>query len=111
MNLDDMTIGDAKKLAEMFGGNSSCGETLTSKGDKVFIRTLSYHYTGGVVRDTGVFLELKDCAWIADSGRFSTAIEKGELKEIEPLKDGTKIMYSNIVDCIPWEHDLPKDKK
>ena len=111
MNLDELTIGQAKELAGMFGDNQSCGETLTKKGDKVFIRTLSWHYTGEVIRDTGVFLELKDCAWIADSGRFSTAISTGELNEVEPLKDGTKLMYSNIIDCIPWEHDLPKDKK
>lgn len=111
MNIDQLTIGEAKELASMFGENNSCGETLTKKGDKVFIRTLTYHYVGEVVKDTGSYLELKDCAWVADSGRFSTAIEKGELNEVEPILNGAKILYQNIIDCIPWKHTLPQEKK
>jgi len=110
MKIDDLTIGEAKELAGMFGSNKSCSETLTKIGDKVFIRTLTYHYTGKVVKDTGVYVELSDCCWIADSGRFYTAISKGELKEVEPIGIA-KILYSNIVDCIEWKHDLPTEVK
>lgn len=110
MNINELTIGDAKELAEMFGSNKQCIEKLTKIGDKVFIRTLTYHYTGKVIKDTGIYVELSNCCWIADSGRFYTAILKGELKEVEPI--GTaKILYSNIVDCIEWKHDLPTEVK
>lgn len=111
MNLDDLTIGQAKELASMLGAlKNTCGETLTKKGDKVFIRTLTFHYTGEVVSDNGIFIELDNCAWIADSGRFSTAISKGIVNDVEPIGKA-KILYNNIIDCIDWKHDLPIEVK
>ena len=112
MKIDDLTIGEAKILASMFSENSNnkCNETLTKVGDKVFIRTLTFHYIGEVVADNGTFITLKDTSWVADSGRFSTAIEKGELNEVEPIGNA-KLLYSNIIDCIEWNHAVLKDKK
>lgn len=112
MNLDDLTIGQAKELASMLGASKSeqCVETATKKGDKVFIRTLTFHYTGEVVADNGVFINLKNCAWIADSGRFSNAISKGEVNEVEMIGEA-KILYQNIIDVIEWKHDLPMRTK
>ncbi len=109
MNINDLTIGQAKELANMFG-SKQCTNTLTKVGDKVFIRTLTYHYTGEVVEDNGIFIALKDCAWIADSGRFNEAISKGTLNDVEPIGNAS-IMYNNIVDCIEWKHELPTKVK
>jgi len=79
-------------------------------GQKLFIRTVTYHMTGEVVKRMGAFIQLKDAAWIADSGRFNEAIKNGTLNEVEPV--GTAwINLSSVVDFFPWKHKLPKDVK
>ena len=79
-------------------------------GKKLFIRTVTYHMTGKVVRRFDSFLELENAAWIADSGRFMNAIKHGELSEVEPV--GTMWVNTNsIVDFFPWNHDLPTKQK
>jgi hypothetical protein len=79
-------------------------------GQKLFIRTVTYHMTGKVVKRMGAFIQLEDAAWIADSGRFSDAINKGDLSEVEPV--GTAwVNLSSVVDFFPWKHKLPKDQK
>jgi hypothetical protein len=79
-------------------------------GQKLYIRTVTYHCTGQVEKRMGAFLQLKNAAWIADSGRFSNAIKDGTLDEVEPVG----IMWvnlSSIVDFFPWVHALPKEQK
>lgn len=79
-------------------------------GQKLFIRTVTYHLTGKVVKRMGAFIQLSDAAWIADSGRFTQAIKDGKLNEVEPV--GTAwINLSSVVDFFPWKHSLPKDQK
>jgi hypothetical protein len=79
-------------------------------GQKLFIRTVTYHMTGEVTKRMGAFIQLKDAAWIADSGRFSDALKTGTLNEVEPV--GTMwVNLSSIVDFFPWKHKLPKDQK
>ena len=82
-------------------------------GKKIFIRTVTFHSIGeveSIFEDK--FIKLKGASWIADSGRFSDALEKGveALIEVEP----TKICYINIdsiVDFFNWDHDLPTEQK
>lgn len=79
-------------------------------GHKLFIRTVTYHLTGEVTKRMGAFIQLKNAAWIADSGRFSDALKKGELNEVEPV--GTAwVNLSSIVDFFPWNHKLPTEQK
>ena len=77
---------------------------------KLFIRTVTYHVTGQVVNRVGNLFELKDAAWIADSGRFMDAIKKGELNEVEPVGQ-MWVNIESIVDIFPWTHKLPKEQK
>lgn len=77
----------------------------------VFIRTLTYHLTGHVVNIDGGFIELKDAAWIADSGRFTQAINNGVLDEVEPVNVPVYVNIDNIVDIYEWKHPLPRDQK
>lgn len=79
-------------------------------GESYFIRTVTYHLVGRVVKITGKFIELEDASWIADSGRFSNAIKEGKLDEIEPV--GNAIVNSDaITDAFPWVHKLPDKQK
>lgn len=79
-------------------------------GQKLYIRTVTYHMTGKVVKRMGAFIQMEDAAWIADSGRFSNAIKEGTLDEVEPV--GTMwVNLSSIVDFFPWRHKLPTEQK
>ncbi len=79
-------------------------------GQKLYIRTVTYHCTGKVVKRMGAFIQLETAAWIADSGRFNEAIGKGTLNEVEPV--GTMwVNLSSIVDMFPWRHALPTEVK
>lgn len=79
-------------------------------GQKLFIRTVTYHMTGKVVKRMGAFIQLETAAWIADSGRFSDALKTGKLNEVEPV--GTMwVNLSSVVDFFPWKHKLPEEQK
>ena len=84
-------------------------EDLT--GEKLFIRTVTYHLTGKLKKVIGGnFLELTDAAWIADSGRFMQCIQDGSLNEVEPV--GKAFVNMNaIVDFFPWKHPVPTKQK
>jgi hypothetical protein len=82
-------------------------------GEKVFIRTVTYHYTGQVVSIDAATIVLMDAAWIADSGRWATALETGTLSEVEPYPAGTLVYISRAatVDVTVWGHALPRTQK
>jgi len=83
-------------------------------GSAVFIRTVTYHYTGRVVRETDTEIELDDAAWIADSGRFCQALITGQFSEVEPYPSGmtVSVLKGAIVDIVRnWPHPLPRDVK
>ena len=80
-------------------------------GDKVFIRTVTYHYTGRIAAIYAGEIVLDDAAWIADSGRFGTALATGELSEVEPYPGSVTLSRGAIVDVSPWAHPLPRVAK
>lgn len=79
-------------------------------GKKLFIRTVTYHLTGEVVKRIRNFIQLKKAAWIADSGRFMDAIKNGELNEVEPVGEAW-VNLNSITDMFPWKHKLPEEQK
>ena len=117
MNIDELTIGEAKQLARLFSSQDTKppAEAITpfEIGSAYFIRTVTFHLTGRVRAVVGGFLVLDNAAWIADSGRYADAFKKGAgaLSEVEPLPDGTFVALSAITDASPWAHALPKEQK
>lgn len=81
------------------------------KGDKVFVRSVTNFYTGEIVKISKSWIELRDAAWIADTGRFSDALKNGTLNEVEPYPSGVVLSRGAIVDVSPWLHNLPRDQK
>lgn len=77
----------------------------------VFIRTVTHYYTGRVVSVGATFVRLADAAWIADTGRFATALETGALGEVEPFPSGVAVALGSIVDVAPWSHELPRKQR
>ena len=103
MNIDKITIGDAQKLAEMFGqkDTKAIPETAFEIGKPYLIRTVTMIDTGIVVDVNEQEIVLEEAAWIADTGQFSEALEKAEFGEVEPFPDGKVILGRGaIIDAI-----------
>ena len=79
-------------------------------GSAYLIRTVTYHVLGRVKKIQGNFIVLDEASWVADSGKFSLAIEKGELAEIEYVGKAIVSMTA-IVDAYPWGNKIPKETK
>ena len=112
MNLDDLTIGQAKELRRLLGDGPAAPampEHPYPVGQCVFIRTVTMHYTGRLIRVTAGELVLEDAAWVADSGRFHQALMTGALNEVEPVPPGEVVgPRGALIDVSRWGHELPR---
>jgi len=93
MDIDSLTIGEARKLATMFHGQASQEPRHPWQiGKAYFIRTVTHHITGRLVDVTTQELVLEDAAWIPDDGRFAQAVDTGNFKEVEPWPSGRRVI-------------------
>jgi hypothetical protein len=67
-------------------------------GKIVFIRTVTYHLSGKVEETCGDFVKLSKAAWIADSGRYTQAVETGEFSEVEVYKNPIHVNIQSVID-------------
>ena len=102
---------DKLKLIEAILESKCDADSAFVIGEKVFIRTVTYHLTGRIVKIVGKFLTLADAAWIADDGRFMDCIQNGKLNEVEPVKCEVRVNLGSIIDVYEWAHDLPRCQK
>ena len=110
MNIEDLTIKQAKELSQMFGG--SCAKSSPFEvGKDYLIRTVTHIDVGHVTAIYGDFIAMNNASWIADTGRYYDCLVKGTFNEVEPYPDEVFINMSAIVDAAPWPHDLPKEQK
>lgn len=102
MNINELTIGEAKALAALFQPpNAQSSAAPWNLGKHYLIRTVTMIDTGRLVEVTPTELVLEDAAWIADTGRFSDAIKSGAFSEVEPFPDGRVIIgRSAIIDAV-----------
>jgi hypothetical protein len=81
-------------------------------GKTYFIRTVTHHYSGVLVRVFKQELVLKDAAWIADDGRFADAVKDGTFHEVEPYPDGEVIIgRGSICDAYAVSFKSPRVQK
>jgi hypothetical protein len=73
MDIDNLTIAEAKHIQSLLKGPDS--QSPYQVGKNYFIRTVTHHYTGKLIKVTPKELVLKDAAWIADDGRFMNALK------------------------------------
>lgn len=83
MNIDQLTIGEAKQLATLFSQQSGSSSHFFTIGKNYFIRTVTHHYTGVLVAVGDKELVLEKAAWIADDGRLTDALKECEFNEVE----------------------------
>lgn len=104
MNINELTIGQAKEISAMFPVStcsSSIGEHPYEIGENYFIRTVTYHLTGKLVAVFANELVIESAAWIADSGRFQDALKSCDFSEVEMFPATSPVIVGRgaIVDC------------
>lgn len=87
------------------------GQSMYQLGVNLIIRTVTFIYIGKVTFVSESEVVLEDASWIADTGRFSDALSKGSLNEIEPYPGPCSVSKGGIVDSSPWCHELPRKQK
>lgn len=94
MDINDLTLGQAKELAALLGNQSAPqdGDAHWKIGKIYLFRTVTHIDTGRLVKVTPLEFVIEDAAWIADTGRFADAIAKAEFGEVEPYPDGQVIL-------------------
>ena len=106
MNIETLTIAEAREIARLFTNQNQIDHPYKI-GANYFIRTVTHHYTGKLVRVHQSELVLTDAAWIADDGRFADALKSGSFGEVEPYTDGEvvigrgAILDASIISTVP----------
>ena len=110
MEIDNLTVREIKHIQSLLKAPNEGGHPYRV-GQNYFIRTVTHHYTGKLIKVTPKELVLEDAAWIADDGRFMNAIKEGKLNEIEPFQDEVVIGRGAVLDATIWRHALPREQK
>jgi hypothetical protein len=80
-------------------------------GEKYFLRTVTFHYTGRLTKVFDKELVFEDVAWIADDGNFSQSFTK-DYEEVDPFPDGEVIVGRGaLLDMAIIKKDLPRTRK
>lgn len=104
INIDDLTVGEARKIAEMFSASQQPCRPVSPGwviGKTYLIRTVTMIDTGRLVAVGEHELVLEDAAWIADTGRFADAVKSAQFNEVEPFPDKRVIVgRGSIIDAV-----------
>ena len=104
MNIEEMTIGDAKQIAAMFQTQAAGNKPVPFKiGEAYLIRTVTMAWHGVIKEIVGDFLVLeKGAAWIADTGRYADALkDANKFDEVEPCEENAIIGLGGVIDSVP----------
>jgi hypothetical protein len=111
MDINSMTVGEVKAIAQMFGGGQMPKSHSFVIGKKYLIRTVTFYTLGKLESVTDTDLMLSSASWAADTGLFSEALATGKLNEVEPYPNECIVSRGAIVDASEWMHDLPRQRK
>ena len=109
MNINELTIGQAKELANLFSSNNKevCDRHPYPVGKYSMIRTVTCIYLGVIEEVYEHELVISTAGWVADTGRFSdTLLNIGNVNEFEPYPEDSTVVIGRgaIVDVV----ELPK---
>lgn len=114
MNIDQLTIAEARQIASLFSSQYPVPSASHpfQVGENYFIRTVTHHFTGKLTAVYPQELVLNDAAWIADDGRLGDTIKTGNFSEVEPYPDGPLVIgRASIIDAIVLPVKLPRSQK
>lgn len=109
MNVESLTIGQAREIASLFCGKSDAHPWKV--GTAYLIRTVTNFWVGRLTQVTACSLVLVEASWVADTGRFHQAVASGSLSEVEPVPRDVIVSRGSIVDATEWPFALPKYAK
>lgn len=103
INVNELTIGQVKEIQKLLGTSSPQTQNEDCPfeiGENYLIRTVTFTLTGKIKSKTNSFLVLEQADWIADTGRFSLALEDSDkFNEVEPFKNDCIVAKGAIVDA------------
>ena len=105
INIDELTIGEAKQLASIFGSatpSSNSQDAHWKLGKNYFIRTVTHHHAGKLVGVTDKELILEDASWIPDDGRLTDALKSCTFNEVEMFPASSQVIIGRggIIDAV-----------
>lgn len=102
MNIEDLTIKQARELTNLFGNGVTQDDSHWQIGKIYLIRTVTMINTGILVKVTSQELVLKDATWIADTSRFSDALTSCKFNEVEPFPDDAEVIIGrgSVIDAV-----------
>jgi len=104
MKIDELTTGEARQLASMFNQTTNQSVDVVGPweiGKNYLIRTVTMIDTGKLVSVGPQELVLESAAWVADTGRFSGALQSCDFSEVEPFPEGKLIIgRGSVIDAI-----------
>ena len=122
-SIDSLPISVVREIVRTYGPlfNSSKGAQPVSTnnppifweiGKAYFIRTVTMAQVGRLVDVTDHEILLSCASWVADTGRFHTALKTGEFSEVEPFPHGVvAVGRGSIIDACEFRHTLPTTQK
>jgi len=109
MNIDDLTLGEIKKLQGMFSNTSS--DHPFEIGKNYLIRTVTMIISGTLKWVGEKEIQMDNAAWIADTGRFHDALkDQSKFNEVEPFPNPVIIGRGSIIDATEIK-DVPMVQK
>ena len=102
MNIEELTIKEARELAALFNPQPKSVTHPFEIGKNYFIRTVTHHHTGKLVDVTPTELVLENAAWIADDGRLTEALATGKFNEVEMFPVGSRVIIGrgSLIDAL-----------
>ena len=114
MNIDELTIGQAKQLAALL--NKPADESASPYdpwiGKNIAIRGVTMIDVGKLVAVYPQELVIVDAAWIPETARWAQFLENGSYKECEPYPSGRVVIGRGaICEVAEWTNSLPRTQK
>ena len=116
MNINELTIGQAKELAGLFGNKAETSKSHPFKiGESYFIRTVTMSHLGKLEAVYDDILVFSNASWVADCGRLSDAMTSGiealPSSEIEPFVNEILVGRGALIDMTIYNFPLPTKQK
>ena len=105
IKLDELTLGQIKEIKTLVGGETKTHSYELNKN--YFIQTVTHYFVGKLVAVTDLELVIEDASWVADTGRFTDFLKKGDASEVEVFPKGKVVVGRGaVVSACLWSHDL-----
>ncbi|MBK8271128.1 MAG: hypothetical protein IPK83_23565 [Planctomycetes bacterium] len=117
MNIDDLTIGQAKQLASLLVNQPITQAAAASPydpliGKNIAIRGVTMIDIGRLVAVYPQELVIEDASWIPETERWAQFLSDGSHKECEPYPAGRVVIgRGSICEVAEWTHPLPREQK